>query len=130
MAHRVADLCVGRVSLPDVENRQLPVDRTPGIAEITRAPIGRRARAAYAGEVTPRRLLEPSRLAPVAVDLRRVFVVGTALWALALVVSAVLVGAGVVDGRQVWVSGAGVALGFLALAWERRRRARTTAAAG
>lgn len=65
-----------------------------------------------------------------AVDLRRVFVVGTALWALALVVSAVLVGAGVVDGRQVWVSGAGVALGFLALAWERRRRARTTTAAG
>ena len=83
----------------------------------------------YPGPVTPRRLLEPSRLAPVPVDLRRVFRVGTILWAVALVASAGLTLARVIDGRQVWVSAAGIVLGFLAQAWERRRRARLERAA-
>jgi hypothetical protein len=58
------------------------------------------------------------------VDLRRVFRVGTLLWALALLGSVALALTRIVDGRQVWVSAAGIALGFLAQAWERRRRVR------
>ncbi len=41
-----------------------------------------------------RRLLEPSRLAPVPVDLRRVFLVGTGIWLVALVVASTLAAMG------------------------------------
>ncbi|EYR62640.1 hypothetical protein N866_06715 [Actinotalea ferrariae CF5-4] len=70
-------------------------------------------------------LLEPSRLEPVHLDLRKVFLGGIALWTVALVVSLVLVATGQVGVRIPWICAAGVALGGLALLWERRNRART-----
>lgn len=71
--------------------------------------------------MTRPRLLEPSRLAPVRLDLRRVFLAGIAIWALALVVSAVLLATGRVEARTVATCAVGVVLGGLALVWERRR---------
>jgi hypothetical protein len=68
------------------------------------------------------RLLDPSRLEPVRLDLRRVFLVGIALWFVALVVTAMLAAAGQVDARMPWICAAGMALGGLALLWERRHR--------
>ena len=68
-----------------------------------------------------RRLLEPSRLAPVRVDLRRVFLVGTALWLVALVVCATLAAAGSVTARTVATCATGAALGALAVLWAQRR---------
>lgn len=68
------------------------------------------------------RLLDPSRLEPVRLDLRKVFLVGIALWAVALVVTVVLAVTGQVDARMPWICAAGIALGGLALLWERRHR--------
>jgi hypothetical protein len=70
------------------------------------------------------RLLEPSRLEPVHLDLRRVFLGGIAAWTVALVVTGVLAATGQVDARMPWISAAGIALGGLALLWERRHRSR------
>lgn len=66
----------------------------------------------------------PSTLAPVEIDLRRVFWVGIALWALALVVVAVATLAGATTGRAVPICVAGLLLGVLALGWEHRRSRR------
>lgn len=76
------------------------------------------------------RLLEPSRVRPALVDLRRVFWAGTALWAVALVVAAVGWRGGTVTGRTVATCAAGILLGFAALLWERRRRRRGPTPAG
>ncbi|MBC7290427.1 MAG: DUF2530 domain-containing protein [Actinotalea sp.] len=71
------------------------------------------------------RLLEPSRLEPVRLDLRKVFLVGIAAWVVALVVTGVLAATGQVSARIPWICAAGIALGGLALVWERRNRDRT-----
>ena len=71
-----------------------------------------------------RAFLEPSRIAPLQVDLRRVFWVGIALWTAALAVVGALALTGAETGRAVWICLAGFALGFLALDWERRHRDR------
>ncbi|WP_372594793.1 DUF2530 domain-containing protein [Actinotalea sp.] len=68
-----------------------------------------------------RRLLEPSRLAPVPVDLTRVFLVGTALWVVALVVFALLASVGDGSSRAVATCATGAGLGLLAVLWARRR---------
>lgn len=73
----------------------------------------------------PMDLLGESRLAPVDIDLGRVFRVGIVLWAVAVVVTTALLLAGQVEARTVAICGTGLALGFVALAWERRRRQRT-----
>lgn len=73
-------------------------------------------------------LLGPSRLAPLDIDLARVILAGIALWAVALLVSAGLTLAGVLHGRAVPICAAGIALGLLALLWERRRRRRADSA--
>ncbi len=67
------------------------------------------------------RLLEPSRLAPVEVDLRRVVLVGTLAWLLGAVVTTVLAATAVVPWVVVHVCLAGVALGGLGLLWVRGR---------
>ncbi len=67
------------------------------------------------------RLLDPSRLAPVPVDMRRVFLVGIALWLVALAVSGVLLATGTVGLNTVVTCATGAALGGLALLWARRR---------
>jgi hypothetical protein len=74
--------------------------------------------------VTRRRpsLLEPSRLQPVELDLLRVFWGGVLAWTVALLVTAVLAALGQVEPRTVATCAAGIALGLLAVRWERRRR--------
>lgn len=69
-----------------------------------------------------RRMLQPSELEPVHVDLRTVFLVGIAAWLVALVVSVVLTLTGHLDGRIPWICVTGAALGLLALVWESRTR--------
>ena len=69
-----------------------------------------------------RRLLEPSRIAPVPVDLRRVFLVGTGIWLVALVVASTLAAMGSVSMRTVVTCATGAGLGLLAFLWARRRR--------
>lgn len=69
--------------------------------------------------------LAESRLAPVELDLARVFLVGIGLWVVAGLVTGVLLALGHVDARPLVICGLGVALGLLALGWERRRRRRT-----
>lgn len=71
-----------------------------------------------------RAFLQPSRIAPLHVDLRRVFWVGIGLWAVALAVVGALAIAGAEVGRAGWICLTGFALGFLALDWERRHRDR------
>lgn len=71
-----------------------------------------------------RSLTGPSALAPVQVDLRRVFLAGIGLWLVALAVTGALALAGRVGGAAVATSAAGALLGLWALAWERRRRTR------
>lgn len=77
----------------------------------------------------PRGLLAPSTLRPLELDLRTVFWVVIAAWAVALAVVGVLAASRPVEGRTAAICAAGLALGFLALAWERwhaasvRRRA-------
>lgn len=68
----------------------------------------------------PRRLLRPSELEPVHLDLRRIFWAVIGAWTLALVVSGALTLAGRLEGRIPWICVTGIALGFLALLWERR----------
>ena len=70
------------------------------------------------------RLLAPSTLRPVELDLRRVFWVIIALWAVALVALGVVGLVGSVEGRTVAICATGVGLGFAALAWERRHSRR------
>ena len=62
-----------------------------------------------------------STLAPVEVDLRRVFWVGIALWAAALVVVVVLTVTDDLTGRAVPICLTGLLLGGAALQWETRR---------
>lgn len=64
-------------------------------------------------------LLDASTIAPVELDLRRVFWVITGLWAVALAVTAVIGLVGHIDGRTVGICATGFALGFAALGWER-----------
>lgn len=59
---------------------------------------------------------------PVDVDMRRVFLVGLALWAVGLVVTVVLWRVGVVTSTPVWSCVAGVALGLVGLGWDRVHR--------
>ncbi|KGM08710.1 DUF2530 domain-containing protein [Cellulomonas bogoriensis] len=66
-------------------------------------------------------ILRPSTLAPVELDLRKVFLAGMLLWALALAVMIVLEVTGTETGRGPAVSITGVILGVLALVWEHRR---------
>jgi len=70
------------------------------------------------------RILEPSNLRPVELDLRRVFGAIMGLWAVALLVLGVVGLVGSVEGRSVAICATGLALGFPALAWERRRARR------
>lgn len=93
---------------------------TPGGGPQSAADRGAAARP------RPLDLLGESRLAPVEIDLGRVFRIGIVLWAVAVVVTTVLLLAGQVEARTVAVCATGLALGFVALAWERRRRDRTT----
>lgn len=64
-------------------------------------------------------LLDASTIAPVELDLRRVFWVITGLWAVALAVTSVIGLAGHIEGRTVVICATGFALGFAALGWER-----------
>ena len=68
-------------------------------------------------------LLQPSSLEPVHLDLRRVFWVGTGLWALGLVVAIVLTATGLVEGRAVPVCAVGTVLGLVGVVWARSRGA-------
>ena len=74
-------------------------------------------------------LLEPSRLEPVELDLRRVFLVGIALWVVALGVTTGLTVWGDLEGRMPWICALGLVLGGMALLWEHRRRRREAAQA-
>ena len=55
---------------------------------------------------------------PVRVDLGKIFLVGTCLWILAVIVCIGLYSANIVSQRAVLVSAAGVLIGFLMLIWE------------
>jgi hypothetical protein len=66
------------------------------------------------------RLLAPSTLRPVELDLRRVFWVIIALWTVALVAFGVIGLVSSVEGRTVAICATGVGLGLAALVWERR----------
>ncbi|RBP99791.1 DUF2530 domain-containing protein [Bifidobacterium xylocopae] len=59
---------------------------------------------------------------PVQVDLRRIFTVGTAAWALAMVVCFILLLCGLDSMKPLIVSAAGVAVGLLLLVWEHFNR--------
>lgn len=54
--------------------------------------------------------------------MRRVFLVGTALWLGGLVVTAVLWQVGLLSSTPVWTCAAGAVLGGVGLAWQRLRR--------
>jgi hypothetical protein len=69
-------------------------------------------------------LLEPSKVAPLVVDLRRVIWAAIGLWLVALAVVGALTLGGVATGRGLWICATGLALGFVALDWERRHRGR------
>ena len=64
-------------------------------------------------------LLAESTVAPVVLNLRRVFWVITGMWALALAVTAAIGLFGHIEGRVVAICATGFALGFAALGWER-----------
>lgn len=68
------------------------------------------------------RVLQPGRLKPVDLDLPRVLWVGTALWAVAVLVTGALALTGHLAGRTVAICGTGVVLGLLGV-WVRRRQA-------
>ncbi|MDO8106667.1 DUF2530 domain-containing protein [Isoptericola sp. b441] len=70
------------------------------------------------------RFLEPSRITPLRVDLRRVFWAGIVLWLAALLTVWVLALTGHPTGRGLWICATGCVLGFLALDWERRHHTR------
>lgn len=62
---------------------------------------------------------------PVAVDLERVILVGTAVWLAVLVGAAIARWAGVLGATDVvWVAVVGTALGGLGILWSRRNRTR------
>ncbi|KRD43111.1 hypothetical protein ASE38_02190 [Cellulomonas sp. Root930] len=69
-------------------------------------------------------LLHPTRTTPppVDIDLGRVVLAGTGVWALALLVTVVLALTGEVVWDIVWVCATGVVLGFVGLLWARRHR--------
>ena len=69
------------------------------------------------------RLLAPSTLRPVELDLRTVFWAITGGFTVALVVFAVIGLTGSVDGRTVAICATGVGLGFVAQGWRRWREA-------
>ena len=75
------------------------------------------------------RLLRPSTLEPVEIDLRLVFGIGMALWAVALVVMVVVQATGTTTGRGIPVCATGIALGALGVLWEQRRRRRSSSSA-
>lgn len=85
-----------------------------------RAPAGR----PHAGPTATRvpRMLRPSTLEPVRLDLRRVLLAGIGLWTLALVITVVLALTGRTDAVPAAVCGTGIALGGAGLLWERRNR--------
>lgn len=72
-------------------------------------------------------LIHPERRRPnppaLRVDLRHVALAGMSLWAIALAVSLVLLALGHVTYRAPATCGAGLLLGLVGLAWERRNRA-------
>lgn len=55
---------------------------------------------------------------PVRVDLRKVFIVGTCMWIVALIVCFLLSSAQIISQRAVLVCAAGVLIGFVLLIWE------------
>ncbi len=61
---------------------------------------------------------------PLEVDMRRVFLVGLAVWVVALGVFAALWVAGVVGTTPLWTCVAGIVLGFAGLVWDRLGRRR------
>ena len=61
-----------------------------------------------------------------AVDLRRVMLVGTGVWAVALVVTVVLALVGTLDWAAAWVCGVGTLLGFAGADWARRNPPQAT----
>jgi hypothetical protein len=69
-------------------------------------------------------LLHPARTTPppVAIDLERVVLVGTGIWVLALLVTAVLAFTGEVEWDIVWVCATGAVLGLIGADWARRHR--------
>ncbi|KQT02234.1 DUF2530 domain-containing protein [Cellulomonas sp. Leaf395] len=73
------------------------------------------------------RLLHPTRTPPppVDVDLGRVMLVGTGVWAVAFVVAVVLAWAGDdASWTPAWVCATGVVLGLLGMGWARRHSVR------
>lgn len=75
-------------------------------------------------------LLHPQRTPPppLDVDLARVMSAGTLVWAVALLVSAVLWASGVATGTTVAVCGAGTLVGVAGVVWSRRHVAHERAA--
>ena len=72
------------------------------------------------------RLLHPTRTPPppVDVDLGRVMLVGTGIWAVGFVVAAVLAWGEDASWMPAWVCATGVLLGLLGVLWARRNPAR------
>jgi hypothetical protein len=77
------------------------------------------------------KLFHPTRTAPppVDVDLGRVMLVGTGVWAVALVAAAVLAVADDASWMPAWVCATGVVLGLLGAGWAHRNTARQAARA-
>ena len=72
------------------------------------------------------RLLHPTRTPPppVDVDLGRVMLVGTGVWAVAFVVAVVLAGSDEASWMPAWVCATGVLLGLFGVLWARRNSER------
>ena len=72
------------------------------------------------------RLLHPTRTPPppVDVDLGRVMLVGTGIWAVGFVVAAVLAWGEDASWMPAWVCATGAVLGLLGLVWARRHTER------
>ncbi len=92
-----------------------------GYAALVTSPDAAGGPAPEAGGVL-RALVRPSRLEPVRLDLRRVFLAGIALWTAALVVVGVMAASGAAAATGVATCATGVVLGGAALLWERRHR--------
>ena len=77
------------------------------------------------------KLFHPTRTAPppADVDLARVMIVGTGVWAVALVVAAVLALTDETSWMPAWVCATGLVLGLLGTGWARRNTARQKARA-
>lgn len=78
------------------------------------------------------KLFHPTRTPPppVDVDLGRVMLVGTGVWVVAFVVTAVLAATDVATWLPAWVCATGAVLGVLGYGWARRNTARQKAARG